>query len=89
MAPGRQRTLSTKQQILCKSPVLLLLVVVYLIYPPIEQEKAGKVKAAKDKAYQEAVRSQQRQEEIIGFQKVPAQAPQPSQGKAHTNSLSS
>jgi hypothetical protein len=36
-----------------------------------EQEKASKEQAAKDKAYQEAVRSQQRQEEINGFRKLP------------------
>jgi len=48
---------------------------VYLfpIFP--EQEKASKEQAAKDKAYQDAKRYQQRQEEILGFRKLPAQAP--------------
>jgi hypothetical protein len=49
----------------------------------LEQEKANKEKAAKDKAYQEAVRAQQRQEEFVGFRKVPARAALPSQGE-HT-----
>ena len=35
----------------------------------------GKAQAAKEKAYHEAVRSQQRQEEINGFRKLPARAP--------------
>ena len=41
----------------------------------LEQAKAGKEQAAKDKAYQEAIWYQQRQEEILGFHKLPAQAP--------------
>jgi hypothetical protein len=41
----------------------------------LEQEKASKAQAAKDKAYQEAIRSQQRQEEINGFRKLPTRAP--------------
>jgi hypothetical protein len=41
----------------------------------LEQEKASKAKAVKDKAYQEAMRSQQRQEEFNGFRKQPARAP--------------
>lgn len=40
-----------------------------------EQAKASEEQAAKDKAYQEAIRYQQQQEEILGFQKLPAQAP--------------
>jgi len=41
----------------------------------LEQEKVSRAQAAKDKAYQEAVRSQQNQEEINGFRKLPARAP--------------
>jgi hypothetical protein len=48
-------------------PILLL-----ILFPPLEQEKANKEKAAKDKAYQEAIRAQQREEEFIGFRKPPA-----------------
>ena len=77
----RQRTQTTKQQLLGKSQLRcfthrkLFLIIISLL----EQEKASKVKTAKDKAYQEAVRSQQRQEELIGFQKIPAQGiPPPS-----------
>jgi len=45
------------------------------IYFVLEQDKASKEQAAKDKAYQEAIRYQQRQEEILGFRKLPDQTP--------------
>ena len=75
--PGCQRTQSTKQQLLCKShiPVFSVELVDDISYFIIEQEKASKEQAAKDKAYQEAIRYQQRQEEILGFHKLPAQGP--------------
>jgi type IV secretory pathway VirB9-like protein len=79
VAPGRQRTQTTKQQLLRKFCIALPSLWNLLIFL-LEQEKASKAQAAKDKAYQEALRSQQRQEENIGFQKLPAQAPPPSQG---------
>ena len=41
----------------------------------LEQEKVTKAQAAKDKAYQDAVQSQQRQEEINGSRKLPTWAP--------------
>ena len=41
----------------------------------LEQEKASRAQAAKDKAYQDAVQSQQRQKEINGFWKLPTWAP--------------
>ena len=57
---------------------------IYLNIFSLEQEKASKVKVAKDKAYQEAVQSQQKQEEFNGFWTVPTWAPRMSgsQGKA-------
>jgi hypothetical protein len=71
---GRQRTQSTKQQLLRKSCILWLCLF-KLTLPPVEQEKANKIKATKDKALQEAVRSHQRQEEILGFRKIPVRPP--------------
>ena len=57
---------------------------IYLNIFSLEQEKVSKVKVAKDKAYQEAVWSQQRREEFNGFWTVPTWAPcmSGSQGKA-------
>lgn len=43
-----------------------------ILFSHLEQEKANKEKTAKDKAYQEAIRAQQREEEFIGFRKLPA-----------------
>ena len=77
----RQQTQTTKQQLLGKSQLRCFThrKIFFIIISLLEQEKASKVKTAKDKAYQEAVRSQQRQEELIGFRKIPAQGiPPPS-----------
>lgn len=48
------------------------LILLMILFSHLEQEKANKEKTAKDKAYQEAIRAQQREEEFIGFRKLPA-----------------
>jgi hypothetical protein len=68
---GRQRTLTTKQQFLRKSRISTTLCL-FLTNSSLEQEKENKIKAAEDKAYQDAVRAQQREEEFSGFRKNPA-----------------
>lgn len=82
-APGRQRTLSTKQQLLRKlliqshSPTFET-TTYFSYFSQLDQEKVNKAKTAKDKAFQDAIRAQQKQEEMVSFWKLPVRAfPQP------------
>ena len=62
------------------SSALHLCDIILLIFL-LEQEKVSKAQAAQNKAYQEALRSQQRHEEVIGFKKLPQAARSTPQGK--------
>ena len=66
---GRQPILSKKQQENSAWMDLSSLRDSYLHLPAVAQAK--KAKTVQNKAYTEAVRSHQRQEEILGFQKIP------------------
>lgn len=69
---GRQRTLSAKQQQI--GQIFVVCCAITWLTSHLVTEKVQKQVVAQDKAYTQALRAHQAQEEIMGFQKLPVHA---------------